>query len=72
MLVSAYRLVIISDNYHYVTRFPCIATADAQANDDFDASMEDLVFIYWGDCPSVAESPNTLPPAIGASATQDK
>ena len=35
--------------------------------------MEDLVFLYWGDeCPCVAESPNTLPPAIGASATQDK
>lgn len=72
MRVWAYRLVIISNHYHYVTRFPCIATADAQANDDFDAFMENLVFIYWGDCPSVAESPNKLPPAIGASATQDK
>ena len=70
MLVSAYRLVIISDNYHYVTRFPCIATADAQANDDFDASMEDLVFIYWGDyCPCVAEPSNAPPTEIGASAT---
>ena len=31
--------------------------------------MADLVYIYWGDCPSVAEPPNEPPPAVGASAT---
>ena len=33
------------------------------------ASMADLVYIYWGDCPSVAELPNTPPTEVGASAT---
>lgn len=31
--------------------------------------MEDLVYIYWGDCPSVAEPSNAPPTEIGASAT---
>ena len=62
-------MLFYSNHYHYVTRFPCISSADAQANDDTNASMEDLVFIYWGDCPCVAEPPNELPTATGASAT---
>ena len=33
------------------------------------ASMADLVWIYWGDCPSVAEPPIKQTTAIGASAT---
>ena len=33
------------------------------------AFMADLVYIYWGDCPSVAEPPNEPPTAVGASAT---
>ena len=33
------------------------------------ASMADLVWIYWGDCPSVAEPPIEQTTAIGASAT---
>ena len=70
MLVLVGLLVIISNHYHYVTRFPCISSADAQANDDTNASMEDLVFIYWGDyCPCVAEPPEASPPTTGASAT---
>ena len=31
--------------------------------------MEELVFIYWGDCPSVAELPITQTTEVGASAT---
>lgn len=31
--------------------------------------MEKLVFIYWGDCPCVAEPPEASPPTAGASAT---
>jgi hypothetical protein len=70
MLVSAYRLVIISNHYHYVVLLSCVATADAQAQNDTHASMEDLVFIYWGDyCPCVAEPPEASPPTTGASAT---
>lgn len=61
--------MFFSNHYHYVTRFPCIFATDAQANDDTNASMEDLVFIYWGDCPSVAEPPEASPPTTGASAT---
>ena len=72
MLVSAYLLVTISNYYHYVVLLSCVSATDAQTQNDTNASMADLVYIYWGDCPSVAESPNTLPPAIGASATQDK
>ena len=33
------------------------------------AFMADLVYIYWGDCPSVAEPPIAPPTEIGASAT---
>lgn len=72
MLVWAFLSGIISNHYHYVVLLSRVSTADAQAQNDTSAPMEDLVYIYWGDCPSVAESPNTLPPAIGASATQDK
>jgi hypothetical protein len=54
---------------NYVVLLSCIATADAQAQNDTNAPMEDLVYIYWGDCPSVAESPNEPPTAVGASAT---
>lgn len=72
MLVSAYRLVIISNHYHYVTRFPCIATADAQANDDFDAFMENLIYCYWDEFPCVAEPPEASLPTAGASATHGK
>ena len=35
------------------------------------AFMADLVYIYWGDCPSVAEPPEASPPTTGASATTD-
>lgn len=54
---------------NYVVLLSCVAEADAQAQNDTNAPMEDLVYIYWGDCPSVAESPNTPPTEIGASAT---
>ena len=33
------------------------------------ASMADLVWIYWGDCPSVAEPPTAQTTEVGASAT---
>lgn len=33
------------------------------------ASMADLVWIYWGDCPCVAEPPIAPPTEIGVSAT---
>jgi hypothetical protein len=69
MLVSAYRLVIISNHYHYVISLSCIATADAQANDDFDALMENLIYCYWDEFPCVAEPSNAPPTEIGASAT---
>ena len=62
-------MLFYSNHYHYVTRFPCISSADAQANDDTNASMADLVYIYWDEFPSVAESPNEPPTAVGASAT---
>lgn len=69
MRVWVYLSVITSNHYHYVVLLSCIATADAQAQNDTYALMEDLVYIYWGDCPGVAESPNELPTATGASAT---
>ena len=59
----------VSISNHYVTLIPSIATADAQKDDYIDALMEDLVFIYWGDCPSVAEPPTAPPTELGASAT---
>ena len=61
--------MLFYNHYHYVISLSCIATADAQAQNDFDAPMEDLVFIYWGDCSSVAEPPEASPPTMGASAT---
>ena len=69
MRVWVFLSVTISNHYHYVILLSCIATADAQAQNDTNAPMEDLVFIYWGDCPSVAEPPNAPPTEIGASAT---
>lgn len=69
MRVSVYHSAITSNYYHYVVLLSCIATADAQTQNDTYAPMEDLVYIYWGDCPSVAEPPNTPPTEIGASAT---
>lgn len=59
----------VSISNHYVTLIPSIATADAQKDDYIDALMEDLVFIYWGDCPSVAEPPSAQTTEEGASAT---
>ena len=56
--------------YHYVVLLSCVSSADAQTQNDTNAPMEDLVFIYWGDyCPSVAELSNAPPTEIGASAT---
>ena len=54
---------------NYVVLLSCIVETDAQAQNDTNAPMEDLVFIYWGDCPSVAEPSNAPPTEIGASAT---
>ena len=64
-----FRLFILIIITNYVVLLSCIAEADAQAQNDTNASMENLVFIYWGDCPSVAEPPNAPPTEIGASAT---
>jgi hypothetical protein len=64
-------LVITSNITNYVVLLSCVSSADAQAQNDTNAPMEDLVYIYWGDCPCVAESPITPPTEIGASATQD-
>jgi hypothetical protein len=70
MRVSVFHLVII---FSYVIPFPRVSTADAQTQNDNDALMENLVFIYWGDNPCVAEPPITPPTEIlGASATHDK
>ena len=69
MRVWVFLSVTISNHYHYVILLSCIATADAQAQNDTNAPMEDLVYIYWGDCPSVAEPPNAPPTEVGASAT---
>ncbi|MBO5819980.1 MAG: hypothetical protein J6R02_00135 [Alistipes sp.] len=55
--------------FDYVISLSCIATADAQAQNDTHASMEDLVYIYWESLPCVAEPPNAPPTEIGASAT---
>lgn len=55
--------------YHYVVLLSCVSSADAQTQNNTNAPMEDLVFIYWGDCPSVAEPSNTPPTEIDASAT---
>lgn len=69
MLVSEQQLAL-KLSFSYVVLLSRVATADAQANDDFDASMEDLVYCYWDDdCPSVAEPSNAPPTEIGASAT---
>ena len=55
---------------NYVILLSCVAEADAQAQNDTNASMEDLVFIYWGDeCPCVVEPPTAPPTEVGASAT---
>ena len=54
---------------NYVILLSCVAEADAQAQNDTNASMENLVFIYWGDCPCVVEPPTAPPTESGASAT---
>lgn len=68
-MLLAQNLMLFYNHYHYVISLSCIATADAQAQNDTHAPMEDLVFIYWGDCPCVAEPSNAPPTEIGASAT---
>lgn len=71
MLVSEQQLEL-KLSFSYVVLLSCVATADAQAKNDTNAPMEDLVYIYWGDCPSVAEPPEASPPTSGASATHGK
>ena len=53
-----------SNPYHYVVLLSCVATADAQAQNDTNASMENLVFIFWDEFPSVAEPPNAPPTEV--------
>lgn len=69
MLAQAYLSGIISNHYHYVVLLSRVSTADAQAQNDTYALMEDLIYCYWDEFPSVAEPSNAPPTEIGASAT---
>ena len=68
MLALAGLSVIHSNSYHYVVLLSRVSTADAQAQNDTNALMANLVFIYWDDFPCVAEPPEASPTTAGASA----